>query len=224
MQEIEVEIKDADTLVPVLNIQKGNEGDTARVKVALCPTGDGLKESGRVASTGKEEVREGPELDSNPFQAWNDAVMDWGMPEEPKGAFDDWFAADEMDRLLCAIGPMRHISKRECGLSGLSGGFCTMCVVSVDSDGLVLGCKCGVSDGCSRSVTWSTRFVPKSLLMNRDLSTEEMALRLLDLPSKITAHLSETNGEEEEYFDFDEPDDGAEDEYMRERCERTFPI
>ena len=160
-----------------------------------------------------------PEPDSNPFQVWDDAVMELGMPEEPKGAFDDWFAADEMSRLSCAIGPMRHMIKHECGLSGLSGGFCTKCVVSVDSDGLVLGCKCGVSDGCSRSVTWSTCFVPKSLLMNRDLSTEELALKLLDLPSKITANLSETNGEEDDDFiDYDEPDDGAEDEYMGERC------
>ena len=223
MQELEVE-KIAETIVPVPCIQKGHEGDTARVEVAPCPAGDGPTVSASAPEAGKEEVRGGPDLDSNPFQAWDDAVMELGMPEEPKGAFDDWFAADEMDRLSCAIDPMRHIIKRECGLSGLSGGFCTKCVVSIDSDGLVLGCKCGVSDGCSRSVTWSTRFVPKSLLMNRDLSTEELALKLLDLPSIITADLSETIGEEEEYFDFDEPDDGAEDEYMRERCERIFSI
>ena len=223
MKEIETD-RMVDTVEQVPSIPKGHEGETARVEVAPCPTGDGPKESGRAAPAGKEEVRGGPDLDSNPFQAWDDAVMELGMPEEPKGAFDDWFAADEMDRLSCAIDPMRHIIKRECGLSGLSGGFCTKCVVSIDSDGLVLGCKCGVSDGCSRSVTWSTRFVPKSLLMNRDLSTEELALKLLDLPSIITADLSETIGEEEEYFDFDEPNDGAEDEYMRERCERIFSI
>jgi len=93
-----------------------------------------------------------------------------------------------------------------------------MCVVSVDSDGLVLGCKCGVSDDGARSVTWSTRFVPKSLLMNRDLSTDKLALKLLDLPSKITADLSESYREDDDYVDFDEPNPDDEEEYMRNRC------
>ena len=58
MQELEVERRvDAETTVPVLNIQKSYEGDAARVEVAPHPTGDGHKESGRAAPAGTEEVR-----------------------------------------------------------------------------------------------------------------------------------------------------------------------
>jgi len=75
----------------------------------------------------KIEVERTVETDPSPVQAWDDAasemMLDRHETPNPPGAFDDWFEADEMDRLSCAIGPMRHIIKRECGLSGLSGGF-----------------------------------------------------------------------------------------------------
>ena len=220
MKEIETD-RMVDTVEQVPSIQKGHEGETARVEVAPCPTGDGPKESGRAAPAGKEEVRGGPELDSNLFQAWDDAVDELGQtrPPDPAGSFEPWFGdGGEMYRLsraLCVVWEaykgcqFRHI---------IGNGFCSLGVLSVNTEGLVLGIKYGDQDDCSRSVTWNTRFVPKSLLMDETLNDDQLGDRILDLPSTNTADLSESNGVEEETIDYNEPDDGAEDEYMGGRC------
>ena len=91
------------------------------------------------------------------------------------------------------------IAYKGCVFRHISGsGFCSLGVLSLNTDGLVLGIKYGNNDGCSRSVIWNTRFVPKSLLMDEALNDDQLGDRILDLPSTNTANLLETNGDEDD--------------------------
>ena len=191
MKEIEDERRvDAINTAPVLNIQKGPDGDVARDEVELFKSWDEA-----LAELEQTEHR------------------------EPDGSFDAWFDEILMSRLADAMNWMRYEIKCRCFLNKVNGGFCCLGVLSVDAAGLVLGCTCGATDDASRSVTWSICFVPISILMDQTLKSDQLGERILDLDSKITAILNVDYNPDEDEDLLGEPDPDDEEAYVRERCE-----
>ena len=195
MSKIEVERRvDAETVKQDPSINSGHEGNAVRVEVEPCSAGDGHKETASAPQAGKIEADKGasnnppsntPEPDSNPVQAWDDAAaeLEQTQPQDPAGSFEPWFGdGGEMSRLSRALYRVWLAYKGCLFRHIIVDGFCSLGVLSLNAEGLVLGIKYGDNDGCSRSVTWHTRFVPKSLLMDETLTDDQLGDRILDLP------------------------------------------
>lgn len=195
MKEIETD-RIVDTVEQVPSIQKGHEGDTARVEVAPCPTGDGHKESGRAAPAGKEEVRGGPaatedlshmaseahKSESKQSQALNETGAESWIPQKMADAVNAWFGQDEMHRLAEASKWIRRAIVYIRQVEGISGGYGPFKAISVNADGVLLCVNNWMGDESEpSSVDWETCSIPKSYLCDPDLEQDQLGRKILAL-------------------------------------------